>query len=175
MRQSKLNKTLMVAVVLGAALTPSTAMAQFAFGGDAPVAVAAEKATYEGGLTILEGNVDVQQSGVRIQSNTMDIYRAEADPDAAGSLKLGNVTRIVAKGNFRYTSPENSVSGDQGIYERDTGTITVTGDVTFKTASGSSVKGKKLIYDVKEKTAKFGDECTGDNCKGDRITFSSEQ
>jgi len=152
---------------------PQLACAQFAFGGDAPIAVNAKTATYKGGLTVLEGDVDVRQSGIRIQSNTMNIYRAETNPEDDSSVKLGDVTRIVAIGNFRYTSPENSVQGKQGIYERDKGIITVTGNVTFKTSGGATVNGEKLIYNVKKQTAKFGDSCKGENCETDRVNFSS--
>lgn len=152
---------------------PQTASAQFAFGGDAPIAVDAENATYKGGLTVLEGDVDVRQADVRIQSNKMDIYRAEADPGDNASVKLGDVTKIVAVGNFRYTSPENSVMGNRGVYERNKGIITVTGDVTFKTPNGATVKGERLIYNVNKKTAKFGEQCKDENCQGERVNFSS--
>lgn len=152
---------------------PQMALAQFAFGGNAPIAVDAENATYKGGLTILEGDVDVRQSDVRIQSNKMDIFRAEASPGDDASVKLGDVTKIVAVGNFRYTSPENSVTGNRGVYERNKGIITVTGNVTFKTPNGATVKGERLIYNVNKKTAKFGEQCKGENCQGERVNFSS--
>jgi len=62
------------ALLLIASAIPAQAQV---FGGDKPIKVIAEKATYEGGLTILVGNVDVKQGTARIQSDTMNIYRAE--------------------------------------------------------------------------------------------------
>ena len=159
---------------MAALMVPSSAAAQFAFGGDSPVAVNAETATYKGGLTILEGNVDVLQSGTRIKSDKMDIFREEAAINDDSSLKLGAITKIVAVGNFRYTSPENSVTGNRGVYERSKGIITVTGNVTFKNSDGSTVKGDKLVYDVNKKTAKFGDNCKGDNCNSGRVNIRIE-
>ena len=168
------NTYLSVAITIAAAMSlPQSAFAQFAFGGDAPIAIDAENATYKGGLTVLDGGVDVRQSDVRIQSNKMDIFRAEARPSDDASVKLGDVTKIVAVGNFRYTSPENSVTGNRGVYERDKGIITVTGNVTFKTPNGATVKGERLIYNVNKKTAKFGEQCKGENCQGERVNFSS--
>jgi len=163
-----------ISLIVATLSLPQIAFAQFAFGGDAPIAVNAEKATYKGGLTVLEGEVDVRQSDVRIQSNQMDIFRAEANPGDNASVKLGDVTKIVAIGNFRYTSPENSVNGNRGVYERDKGIITVTGNVTFSTTEGSTVKGEKLIYDVNKKTAKFGNTCRGENCEGERVNIRIE-
>jgi len=108
------------------------------FGGDEPIKVLAEKATYEGGLTVLVGNVDVTQGVARIRSDKMNIYRSEANGDTSGSLKLGAVNRIDARGNFRYTTPDNNVTGDRGVYERDKGIITVTGNVKVKQPGGNS-------------------------------------
>ena len=164
---------ILIGLTAAALSMPQMAYAQFAFGGDAPIAVNAETATYKGGLTVLEGQVDVRQSDVRIQSNQMDIFRAEAAADDAASVKLGDVTKIVAVGDFRYTSPENTVTGNRGVYERDTGIITVTGNVTFQTPNGATVKGEKLIYNVNKKTAKFGEPCKGENCEGKRVNFNS--
>jgi len=142
-----------------------TAQAQI-FGGDDPIKVLAEKATYEGGLTVLVGNVDVTQGVARIQSDKMNIYRSEADGETSGSLKLGAVNRIDARGNFRYTTPDNNVTGDRGVYERDKGIITVTGNVKVKQPNGNMASTDKLIYNVKTESIRFSGKCQGSDCSG---------
>ena len=136
------------------------------FGGDAPIKVIAEQATYEGGLTVLVGNVDVTQGVARIQSDTMNIYRAEADSDISGSLQLGAVNRIDARGNFRYTTPDNTVTGDRGVYERDKGIITVTGNVKVRQSGGNTASTDKLIYNTKTESIRFSGQCQGSDCSG---------
>lgn len=136
------------------------------FGGDEPIKVLAEKATYEGDLTVLVGNVDVTQGVARIQSDTMNIYRSKAAGDTSGSLKLGAVNRIDARGNFRYTTPDNNVTGDRGVYERDKGIITVTGNVKVKQPGGNTASTDKLIYNVKTETIRFSGKCQGSDCSG---------
>ena len=136
------------------------------FGGDEPIKVLAEQATYEGGLTVLVGNVDVTQGVARIQSDTMNIYRSEADDGTSGSLKLGAVNRIDARGNFRYTTPDNNVTGDRGVYERDKGIITVTGNVKVKQPGGNTASTDKLIYNVRTETIRFSGKCQGSDCSG---------
>ena len=121
-------------IVLAAFAAPAHAQI---FGGDAPIKVLAEQATYEGGLTVLVGNVDVTQGTARIRSDKMNIYRAEAANETS-SLKLGTVNRIDARGNFRYTTPDNNVTGDKGVYERDKGIITVTGNVKVTQPGGNT-------------------------------------
>ena len=97
---------IMFSTLIFAAMTAS-AQAQV-FGGDEPIKVLAERATYEGGLTVLVGNVDVTQGAARIRSDKMNIYRSEANGESSGSLKLGAVNRIDARGNFLgYVTREN--------------------------------------------------------------------
>ncbi len=135
------------------------------FGGDDPINVVAEKATYEGGLTILEGKVDITQGVARIQSNKMNIYRGEAPADTSGGLRLGAVNRIDARGNFRYTTPDNIVTGDRGVYERDKGIITVTGNVTVRQPGGNTATTDQLVYNVKTETIRFSGKCQGKECE----------
>jgi len=159
------------ALILTAIATPVQAQV---FGGDDPIKVLAEQATYEGGLTILVGNVDVTQGVARIQSDKMNIYRSETDEDTNGSLKLGAVNRIDARGNFRYTTPDNNVTGDRGVYERDKGIITVTGNVKVKQPNGNMASTDKLIYNVKTESIRFSGKCQGSDCSGrPTITLNS--
>ena len=162
MRIILLTSTL-AAIILAAIATPAHAQI---FGGDDPIKVLAEKATYEGGLTILVGDVDVTQGVARIRSDTMNIYRAEADSETTGSLQLGAVNRIDAKGNFHYTTPDNDVTGDRGVYERDKGIITVTGNVKVKQPGGNTASTDKLVYNVNTETIRFSGQCQGDDCSG---------
>jgi lipopolysaccharide export system protein LptA len=136
------------------------------FGGDDPIKVLAETATYEGNLTVLVGNVDVTQGVARIQSDRMNIYRSESNEEASGSLKLGAVNRIDARGNFRYTTPDNNVTGDRGVYERDKGIITVTGNVKVKQPGGNTATTDRLVYNVKTETIRFSGKCQGSDCSG---------
>ncbi len=135
------------------------------FGGEDPINVVAEKATYEGGLTVLEGKVDIKQGVARIQSDTMKIYRGEAPSGETSSLKLGAVNRIDARGNFRYTTPDNTVTGDRGVYERAKGIITVTGNVTVRQPGGNTATTDQLVYNVKTETIEFSGKCQGKECE----------
>jgi len=147
-------RIILSALVLTAVSLPSHAQV---FGGDEPIKVLAEKATYEGDLTVLVGNVDVTQGVARIKSDRMNIYRSKANEETSGSLKLGAVNRIDARGNFRYTTPENNVTGDRGVYER-----------------GNTASTDKLVYNVNTETIRFSGKCQGSDCSGrPTITLNS--
>lgn len=155
-------------------LLSTSAAAQVSLGNsDDPILVDAETATYKGALTTLEGNVDVRQGTTRITADLMEIYREELGGNGQSSVTLGDVQKIVATGNFQYTAPDSMVTGSKGVYERDNGTITVTGDVKFKQSGGSVVSGKKLVYDIERRQAKFGESCAGQNCNQQgRVSFT---
>lgn len=139
------------------------ASAQFAFGGDAPIEVDADRIEYEGGIAVLSGQVQIVQSDVRILADQVNLYRAEL-----GSGQLGDVTKIEAVGNFYYITPLEKVRGDRGVYEQSLGRITVTGDVILEDSNGSIGTGNSLIYNVGTKEALLQSECQGRKC-ADRV------
>ena len=168
----KINRVITGFAILFAAAAPASA--QFSFGGDQPIDIKAEKATYEKNVTVLEGNVKVRQGEADIFADHMTIYRQSPEGAGVSDVSLGVVTRIEAKGNFKYKTPDNTVEGEKGVYVRNTGRIIVTGNVVLIQPSGSRVSGEKLTYDIENRRAKFGDECVGDNCQG-RVEFSINQ
>lgn len=151
----------------------SRASAQLGFAGDSPIDVSAVQAVYQSAITTLSGDVDVTQDGTKITAENMAIDRAKASGPDAGSLKLGEITKIDARGNFVYVTPDRTVRGDRGVYERAKEIITVTGNVSLKERGGTTVNGNKLVYNLRTKTAQFGESCTGENCG--RVTFGTPQ
>ncbi len=172
MKRIPMTISLMIFIALLLGQIP--AAAQVSFGGDAPIDVTADRAVYRGSTTILTGKVRVKQGTSLIQADRMDLFRAKSRQKSDGGFaKLGNINRIVAKGHFSYTTAENSVRGDKGVYERDKDIITVTGNVVYTTNSGSSVRGKKMIYDLKKNRARVAGDCNGRECaKSDRVLIT---
>jgi len=160
-------RSIFCALTLLLATTP-IAQAQFGFGGDGEIDVKASEATYKGGITVLIGDVVVTQADSVITADKMTIYRAE-EANSRSALQLGEITRIVAEGNFTYTAPENTVTGDRGVYLRSQNQIDVFGNVKLKQEGGNSVDSDSLFYDLTTRRARFKNECNGPNCG--RINF----
>lgn len=139
------------------------ASAQFGFGGDGVIDVKAEVATYKGGVTILIGDVVVKQGDATIKSDKMTIYRAET-ANKRTAVQLGEITRIIADGNFSYDAPENKVTGDRGVYKRQSKLIDVFGNVKLTQPSGNVIESDTLFYDLENKRARFKNECDGGKC-----------
>jgi len=154
-----------------AALKPSDegseADSTFGFGGEGDIGVKAVKGIYKGNRTDLRGNVRVEQDGVVITSDKMDIFRVQKSEGAeTGSVKFGAIRRIVADGNFHYKSDENDIRGTKGVYERDKNLMTVTGDVVLIQPGGISSRAETLTYNTKTGTTRFSGKCLGRNCEG---------
>ncbi|RZV43784.1 MAG: hypothetical protein EX271_03185 [Acidimicrobiales bacterium] len=153
-----------------------TAHAQVSFGGDEPIDVKAEKASYKGPKTILTGDVEVQQGTSQIFSQRMDLFRQKIANESEEGFRYGNINRIVAVGDFKYVTPENSVKGNRGVYERDKNIITVIGNVVFTQKNGNSATGDRLTYDLTTNRARFASTCTGQDCdNSDRVEIKIGQ
>jgi len=147
---NKIRLTLVLSLAFGVC---ATSQAQLSFGdSDQPILVEAEKATYNGNVTLLSGNVRVRQGDANIKSDEMEVYREKNASDITGNLSLGAVTRIVAIGNFSYRTPED----------------VVTGNVSVGKPGSSRLSGEKLVYDLKTKRARVG-------AGNDRVNFSINQ
>jgi len=150
-------------------LTPSgdgsEAETTFAFGGEGPIDVKADKGIYKGDKTDLRGDVRVEQDGAVITSDKMDIFRVKKkDGSETGSVKLGAINRIIAVGNFRYKSDANDIRGAKGVYERNKNIMTVTGDVSVLQSSGNRVQAQSLTYNTKTGTIRYSGKCLGRDC-----------
>ncbi len=149
----------------------------FGFGGEGPINITAERADYLDGRTDLSGEVVVIQEGATVYSDDMVILREAQQNSAAGSLNLGAVREITGTGNFRYVSSDNDVRGERGVYQRDTGIVTVTGDVRVVQPGGNTVSTDRLRYDTRTETIRFSGNCQGRGCNGSgrtNITIQQE-
>lgn len=172
-------RALLLCLLLAAPAVAQDRSIQFGFEGDDPISVAAEKATYQGGLTILEDNVSVIQNDTTVSSDRMEIYREASETNTVtGSLKLGALRRIEARGNFQFENPENTITGDRGTYYADRDIFIVTGNVVLTQPGGSTVRGNRLVYNLETRAAKFGTACetgTADNpANCERVNFTLE-
>lgn len=166
------SRSVIKAALCTAALsfTALPASAQFAFGGDAPVSVSADKADYRGRLTILTGQVEVVQGDVRVLANRMELYRADL-----GGGRLGDINRIDAEGDFYYITPNEKVRGNKGVYEQAADRITVTGNVVLEQDTGNLVSGEKLVYNLTSKQAQLDGNCKGRACQSGRVSMVIER
>jgi len=147
-----------VLLAIGQAVSAS---AQFAPNSNAPINGSADNVDYRQDVTILSGQVDVRQDQVRILSDTMKIYSGQS---SSATAAFEDVSRIEAIGNFYYITPEQEVRGEKGIYEQETDTFTVSGNVILLQGEDNVVTGDRLIYNLSTNQARVLGTCQGRRC-----------
>ena len=92
---------------------------------------------------IFSGNVVATQGKVKLTSERMTVFYRPASNGGAQS----GVSRIEVAGNVNMTTPTESASGDQGVYNVDNKQILVFGNVTLR-RDKNVLKGERMEYNL---------------------------
>ncbi len=149
-------KRLVIATGLAAALLggASAACAQ-GLGpnsGKGPVDIAGDEAEVQNKncISIWRGNAEALQGEARLRANVIKIF-FEPKAGAAGATgtgACGDLLRLEAQGSVYYvTSKDQRVRGDNGVYDAQSDTVTLTGDVVA--VQGQNVlRGTKMVFNT---------------------------
>lgn len=140
---------------------PSLAFAQFSTDSSADTVLYADNTIQSDGVVSLKGQADIRQGDVRLLADNVQIYTG--DDQSGGLSSAEGISRVVAKGNFYYITPEQEVRGKQGVYTRDNDTFVVTGDVILL-QEDSVVTGSRLNYNLTTGAAEVSGSCKGRRC-----------
>lgn len=152
-------------VLAAACLAAGPALAQLAQGksANAPIEITSDKLTVDQDKQIatFSGNVDGVQGDATLKADVMRVYYVQQD-QAAGGAQGGNnsaasggvapsgnqnIKRIEADGSVVISQPDQTASGDHGIYNVPDGKVTLIGNVVI-TNKGNVVKGGKAVMDM---------------------------
>ncbi|WP_339744204.1 LptA/OstA family protein [uncultured Maricaulis sp.] len=104
------------------------------------------------GRTILSGNVDITQGDRRIMADRVELVWTQ--PANGGR---GDIERVIATGQVRYFSPLQNATGDRGVYEMGSDTITLTGDVVI-TQGENVITTTRFVSNLTSGNSNFGEE-----------------
>jgi lipopolysaccharide export system protein LptA len=134
---------------------PSNALQGFSQNRDQPVQI--EAASLEvrdkDKVATFSGNVHVIQGDTDLRSKTLTVYY-EDDRGKAGAIKAAQpgpggssqIKRLEASGNVLVTQKDQTATGDKGVFDMRTNTITLTGNVVI--SQGQNVlRGERLVVD----------------------------
>ncbi len=130
---------------------------------------------------IYTGNVVAIQGDTTIKSAMMVIfYDRQSDSAAAGASKPEGqqegttLRRVEAKGGVTVISKDQVATGNDGVFDRGTNKIVLTGNVAL--SQGENVtKGEKLIYDTETGVAQVESSPKGGRVRGLFITGEEEK
>ena len=150
-----------VALSLLIALLPLVAAAQappaMKANRDQPIEINADslEVQQEKQVAIFTGNVDATQGDMKLKADQLKVFYRQggkagepARPQAAaGASPAGAITRIEAVGRVFVSSPTQTAQGDQGVYDVERNTITLTSRVVI-TQDKNVVRGDRLVMNL---------------------------
>lgn len=123
---------------------------------------------------VFSGNVVVQQGDTTMRCKELVVYydgketaaasggkstsggKSNAEALAAGNpMSSSAIRRLEINGSVVVTTKEQTATGDQGIFENRTNTITLTGNPVVLTSGPNVIRGKKLTVDLTSGTSRF--------------------
>lgn len=162
-------KSLILAAGLMSALTFS-ASAQLS-GQRGPIQIEADQLDFidSEARAVYVGNVDAIQGDARIRAERLTIFFEQRSADGSSATALGgnvgDVQRLVAEGEVYYLTPSERARGDRGVYDYQTDTITLTGNVTV-TRGENVIAGDTLVVDIANGVSRVSSES---RARGERV------
>lgn len=103
------------------------------------------------------GNVHAVQGTSSIRADEIEVIYSGTGAGEGMSGGWGDIQRIVARQNVHYTTPTQTAVGDQGIYEIENETITLTGDVVIRQCD-NVITTNRFITNLVTGDSSFGDQ-----------------
>ncbi|MCB4771395.1 organic solvent tolerance protein OstA [Ancylobacter sp. Lp-2] len=80
---------------------------------------------------------------------------AATDPAAGNPINSSSIRRLEINGGVIVTTKEQQATGDQGIFETKSNTITLTGNPVVLTSGQNVIRGKRLVVDLTTGTSRI--------------------
>lgn len=144
-----------ITFVAAALMAAQPAAAQLAPQSHTPIDVTADQLEVlkDQCASIWTGSAEALQDNARLRADVMRMYFVPKSKGAApagggtGTSACGDLKRMEAEGSVYYVTPDQRVRGNKAVYEADTTTITMTGDVVA--VQGQNVlRGDKMVFNT---------------------------
>jgi lipopolysaccharide export system protein LptA len=149
-------RSLSLCAVFSAAMLAGPAAAQLATNSNAPVDITADELeTANNACTsIWRGHAEALQDNARLRA---DVLTADFEVksgsggggagDAGKTGGCGDLIRLKADGSVYYVTPTQKVHGDNAVYQAETNTLIVTGDVVA-TQGQNVLRGTRMVFNT---------------------------
>ncbi|MGQ3676086.1 LptA/OstA family protein [Xanthobacter sp. TB0139] len=169
MTRSSFHGAMALAAVLASLVSVSPALAQgrdvpnalqgFARNKDEPVRINADKLEVrdKDKVAVFSGNVVVQQGDTTLRTRDLLVhYDGESAKPADGApMQSGQIRKLEATGGVVVRTPEQTASGQTGIFEMKTNTVTLEGAPVVLTQGENVIRGRKLVVNLETGVSRF--------------------
>lgn len=116
-------------------------------------------------LATFSGNVHVVQGDTTMRCKVLVVHYDNNTPGAMRSATRGaggsqQISRLEAKGGVIVTQAEQTATGDTGLFDMKSNTITLLGNVVVS-QGGNVVRGERLVVDMTTGVSKVDGGATG--------------
>jgi lipopolysaccharide export system protein LptA len=134
-----------------------------------------QRAVYTGNVVAIQGDTTVKSAVMVIfYDRQSDRAAAAAESKPEGQPEGTALRRVEAKGGVTVISKDQVATGNDGVFDRGTNQIILTGNVVL--SQGENVtKGEKLIYDTETGVAQVESGANGGRVRGLFITGDEEK
>jgi lipopolysaccharide export system protein LptA len=134
-----------------------------------------QRAVYPGNVVAIQGDTTVKSAVMVIfYDRQSDRAAAAAESKPEGQPEGTALRRVEAKGGVTVISKDQVATGNDGVFDRGTNQIILTGNVVL--SQGENVtKGEKLIYDTETGVAQVESGANGGRVRGLFITGDEEK
>lgn len=151
------------ALIIAAAIAPALAQQESPFGGfkhDSSKPIEIESDSLEvrqaENLAIFAGQVEAAQDTLRLTADRVNVYYDQSQNNA----ETGAIKRMEAVGNVFLSNGAETAQGARGVYDVESGKVTMNGDVVL-TQGGNAIKGDRLAIDMNTGVGKVEGGGTG--------------
>lgn len=125
-------------------LTGTAAQAQFESDSSAPIEITADTMEWmhEEQIAIARGNADAIQGRYHLHADVLTAHIAEGADGSQSEIK-----RLDAEGNVILRTPEETATGEIGVYDVDKGEVELVGRVVL-TQGENVMRGARLVMDL---------------------------
>ncbi len=136
-----------------------------------------QRAIYTGNVVAIQGDTTIKSAVMVIfydRQSDRAASTAAADSKPEGQPEGTTLRRVEAKGGVTVISKDQVATGNDGVFDRGTNKIVLTGNVAL--SQGENVtKGEKLIYDTETGVAQVESSPKGGRVRGLFITGDEEK
>ncbi|MFG1296212.1 LptA/OstA family protein [Xanthobacter variabilis] len=150
--------TLASGPVLAQAQNVPNALQGFARNRDEPVRINADSLEVrdKDKVAVFSGNVVVVQGDTTLTSKDLQVYYdGSASPEDGAGFKQGQIRKLEAAGGVVVRTKDQTATGETGVFEMKSNTVTLTGKPVVLTQGPNVIRGQKLVVNLISGVSRF--------------------
>lgn len=114
-----------------------------------------KKAVFSGNVVVKQGDTTMHSKELVVFYDGKDGPAAAAAPTPGNPISSSAIRRLEINGGVVVNTKEQTATGDQGVFETKSNSITLSGNPVVLTSGPNVIRGKRLVVDLTTGTSRF--------------------